>query len=474
MLPLLASMSSTEFRRMRKVFQSPFFTTNERHLVLYELLRKYHPIFDTPKLKKERVFEKLYPGKPFNDGLLRVMIREFTQMTEEYLLLSKLRNEDFQRKKILSQVYKDRNLYGFFAKETKNLLKELDSQPYRDWEYYREVYELNFDYFFHPHTPRLSDGDERLVEIMESLDRQYTLAKFRIGSEMHNWKGSFSKHFDIQLFEEIKTLNEKFYKNDHVIFRLFDLLFQFYESSEKDLIFEELKSVFTDNFGKLRQVNQSLFLTRLINFAVKKINAGESAFYKEALDLYKIGLETDLVLRDGSIDEAVYGNIALLGCHAKEFEWVDNFMSEYKGYLKKEVRQDAYELNRGLWFFHQNDFDNARDQFMNYAFSQKFQPKARANLLITLYEQFIKDFSLFDLLISHMSSFEKYLHRNALMGDAQKEPYFNFISALKKLSSGIFQNKKTQKLKYSLEKQIAHKPKMIGKSWFLKKIEYLK
>ena len=50
LLPLLASISSTEFRRMRKVFQSPFFTTNERHLVLYELLRKYHPIFDTPKL----------------------------------------------------------------------------------------------------------------------------------------------------------------------------------------------------------------------------------------------------------------------------------------------------------------------------------------------------------------------------------------------------------------------------------------
>lgn len=474
LLSLLASMSATEFRRMRKVFQSPFFTTNERHLVFYELLRKYHPIFDTLKLNKEKVFEKLYPGKPFNDGLLRVLVREFTQMTEEYLLLTKLRGENFQRKKMLSQIYKDRNLYSFFEKETKYLLKELDKNPYRDWEYYREVYELNFDYFFHPNTQKLAKEDERLLSIMESLDRQYVLAKFRIGSEMNYWRNTYAKQFDIRLFEEIKTLNETVLKEEHPLFKLYSLLFQLYESSEKDLAFAKLKPIFSENFQSLRSIDQSLFLTQLINFAIRKINIGEATFYKEALDLYKIGIEANLVLRDSNIDEAVYGNIALLGCHAKEFDWVDDFMLKHKKHLKKEIRHDAYELNRGLWFFHQNDFENARIQFMNYGYLPKFQTKARSNLMLTLFEQFLEDSSLFDLLISQLNAFEKFLHRNDLTGEYKRKAHINLVSILRKLTTGLFQRKNVEKLKESIEDQIATKKQIAGKKWLLKKVTSLK
>lgn len=473
LFPLLAAMSPTEFRRMRKVFQSPFFTTNERHLVLYDLLKKHHPDFDSLTLSKEQIFKKLYPNKTFNDGLLRVLVREFTQMTEEYLLILKMRAEKFEQKKMLTQIYNDRNLYGFFEKETQKLLKDLNKNPYRDENYYREIYSLNFDYFFHPSTPKLPDCDAPLIEMMDSLDKQYALAKFRIGSEMMNRAKIFAKQYDVRFLKEIKNISKQDFAEDNVTFQLYLLLFQFYEASEEEKVsvFEKFKLVFLQNFKKLSRLDQSLFLTQLINFASKKINLGESAYYKKAFDLYKTALEADLVLRHGSIDEAVYGNIVLLGCQAGEFSWITEFMEKYKSHLLEEIREDTYEMNKGIVYFHKKDYENAQNQFINVAYSPKFQLKVRANLILTLYERFFRDCSFFGLLISQMNAFEKYLHRNFVKNEYQKEVYLNFIAIVKKMTNGVFENKDRKKLKLIIENQLVEKSKVIGKYWIEEKIK---
>lgn len=476
LLTLLSSLSPAEWRRMRKIFQSPFFTTNKRHLVLYDLLKKYHPDFSSLKLSKEKIFPKLYPGKPFNDGLFRVLIREFTQMTEEYLLILKLREDKFQSKKMLAQVYHDHNLHSFFARETDKLLQELDKQPYRDWDYYKAVYELNFDHFFHPSTKKTPDHDLPLLMMMDSLDKQFALAKFRVGSEMLNRAKIYAKEYDIRLFEEIKALAKQNFAKDNILFQLYVFLFQLYEAKEEEKVsvFEELKKVFSQHFRALRQTDQSLFLTQLINFTIKKINSGNAAYYKKAFELYQIGLEADLVLQQGSIDESVYGNIVLLGCRAEEFTWVADFMEEYKNNLPEEVREDAYELNKGLYYFHKKDFANAQFQFMNYGYSPKFQLKARTNVLKTLFERFLHDKSLFELLIAQMNAFEKYIQRNALEDEYKKQVHLDFISILRRLINGIFENRNRKKLKQKIKNQVAEKQKMVGKTWLKNKLEELR
>ena len=473
---LLAAIPATEFRRMRKVFQSPFFTTNERHLVLYDLLKKHYPDFSSFPLNKTQVFKKLYPDKPFNDGLLRVLFREFTQMTEEYLLLVRLREQKLERKKMLTQIYNDYNLYPFFEKENAKLLQDLEKKPYRDWDYYQEVYELNFAYFFHPSTPKLPDEDAPLLEMMDAVDKQFALAKFRIGSEMLNRAKIYGKKYDIRLLTEVKELAATDFAKENVLFYLFSLLFQLYDAGldeDKVVVFEKLNQAFSEHIKQLRKIDQSLFLTQLINFASKKINLGASAYYKKAFELYKIGLDADLVLRHGSIDEAVYGNIVLLGCRAGEFSWIAQFMEKYKPYLLEDIREDTYEMNKGLYFFHQKDYENAMNQFMNFGYKPRFEIKVRTNLMKTLFERFLEDKSYFDLLMSQMSAFEKYLYRNTLKDEYKKEVHLNFIAVLKKLVNGILGFENSEKLRLAVENQISKKQRMVGKEWIFEKLEEL-
>ena len=234
------------------------------------------------------------------------------------------------------------------------------------------------------------------------------------------------------------------------------------------------KKKLTQKINNLRPLDQSLFLTQLINFATRQINSGNDHFYKEVLDLYRLGLNHHLVITNQRIGEVAFGNILLSAFHAREFEWAKTFMEEYQKYLDETIRADAVALNQGLWHFHKEEFEEAYLQFLNYSFSNAYQPKARLNIIRTLFEQFLQDETLSDLLIAQIEAFEKFLHRNTLMPSSLKEADFNTIQLIKRMTTGITQRKNKSKLKKALLDQMNRKKRMVAKNWLIKKVNELK
>ena len=214
-------------------------------------------------------------------------------------------------------------------------------------------------------------------------------------------------------------------------------------------------------------------MTQLINVAARHINKGQSAFYKEALDLYKIGLKIGLIVENDRIQDLTFGNIVLLGCRAEDFIWVKAFIEDYQVFLDEAIRVDTVALNFGLWYFHQNDFEMAYSQFYNHSFSPTFQLKVRSNLNRIFFEQFLQDSSMFYLLLAQLNAFEKYLRRNEMFAFYKIEAYLNFIAILKKLATGIFDHKNLTKIKIEIMAQIEIKKRVIGKDWLLKKLDEL-
>ncbi len=470
---ILKAMNKEEFRKLRRAFQSPYFVTNARLLSLYDYLKKYYPDFPEKKLQKEKLFKKLYPGNPFNANLLRVLMREFTEVVEKFLITERVLQDAYLAKKFLKEEYGDRNLYPYFQKTTEVLLNWLDEAPYRGKEYFEERADLNFAYYFHPLTNKHTLNEERLLSIMDSIDKRFALAKFRVASEIKNRERVLSKRYDIQFLTDIFEYEKAGYLNGNAVSRLYKLLFQLLESQKDDSVFQNLKKQFSKDIEQLQAFDQSLIMTPMINYAVRQINIGDTKFYAEALDLYKIGLENDLVIDNERIDEAVFGNIVTLGCHANEFEWTNQFIHSYQKYLKESIRVDVVALNLGLWYFYQNDFDNARHQFLNHPFSHYYQPKARVNLIRSLFEQFLIDDTLFELLMSHIVSFEKFLHRSEVISSYRKEANLNFVLIIKRIVNGISQKKELITLHQSLQKQLQKKERITAKDWLVKKINQL-
>lgn len=470
LIKLLKSLSIEELRRFRKALQSPYFTNNSNLLSLFDLLRKYHPDFSTSKITKVKIFEKLFPNRIYNDNKVRRLLSEFVFVLEDFLLNEELKRAAFKKKKMLLGIYGRRNLYEFFEKGTQELIKEQEATPFRDMEFYGEMVDLNYDFFFHPFTIKHTLQDDALKRLMESVDKLFVLTKYRLGSEMKNREKILNKTYDIRFMNHLLNEAEGDFMKNNSSFELFKLLFELYDKVENETVFFKLKKKLEKKIKTIRRTEKSLFLTQLINYTIQQLNVGKTAFYKEGLDLYKLALDNGLVLENQRISPAVFGNVVLFGCNAKEFKWTKDFMEEFEFYLKESLKEDTIAHNMGLWYFHQNDFEQAYDKLINHSFAPAFQPKVRLNIIRILFEQFLRDQSFFELLIAQIESLEKFLHRNKLIPVPLREADINFILVTKKLATGLFERKDLRGLRESLLKQINEKVRIAGKRWLLQKV----
>lgn len=468
---MLQSLDKAEFSRLSKFLRSPFFNHTQSFVAYYEHLKKFYPVFESPKLSHENIWAKVFPNQAYHEIKCRRLLSDFTKLVREYLTILQLEKQKSEKRKLFIKSLGERNLFSLFEKETQNYLSEIEELPFRDLEYHEAITALNFDYFFHPLTQKHTLSDDALVQLMNGIDKKFILEKYRIGSEMKNRERILAKQYDLRFLEAVEEETKNGFFLENKPFELYRLLFEMYDEKKAASAFDNLKMLLIDQIRNLRRLDQSLFLTQLINYAVRQLNSGRDKFYGEALDLYKLALENELVVENERIEEAVFRNIVNIACHENQFEWTENFIEYYQKYLDVNNRTDVVEHSTGLWYFFQNDFEQAYFKFSNHSFSQAYQPSARANLIRALYEMFLLDGSLYDLLISQIEAFEKYLHRNELISSYHKEAHLNFNFIVKKLASGIFQVKDIKKLKKSVFENIQRREKIVGKGWLMKKVE---
>lgn len=129
---LLKGIREDEIHWFQKFLKSPFYNSNPLPLKLFDLIKKYYPELESPKLTKEKVFKKLFPNEKFNVNKLRKVMHSLAVLTEEFFVTMRLRNKEFQKKKILVEEFGERNLYAQFEKGTKELIEELEALSYRD------------------------------------------------------------------------------------------------------------------------------------------------------------------------------------------------------------------------------------------------------------------------------------------------------------------------------------------------------
>lgn len=121
LIVLLSALSEEELKQFYKFVRSPYFTNSEDVIRLFLQLRKYYPEFETKKVQKEFVFNKLFPEEQYIDIKMRNLMRKLTRIVEDYLLHLDTRKEDFKRRRRLTEIYGRRNVYSYFERETLKL-----------------------------------------------------------------------------------------------------------------------------------------------------------------------------------------------------------------------------------------------------------------------------------------------------------------------------------------------------------------
>jgi hypothetical protein len=109
-IDVLKTFLPDELKRFKEFVYSSFHNRNKNVIKLFDLLKKYHPEFESEKLEKEKIYKKFFPEKQYNDVVIRILISDLLKLSEEFLSYINFQKKPLEEIKYLLNELKERKL----------------------------------------------------------------------------------------------------------------------------------------------------------------------------------------------------------------------------------------------------------------------------------------------------------------------------------------------------------------------------
>lgn len=469
LIKLLQGVQHEELHWLYKFLNSPIYNTNKLPIQLFDYLKKFHPEFESPKINLERVFERLFPNEKFNRQKLRKIMYELAVLVEEFYVAMRLKNNSFEKKKILVEELGERNLYTRFEKESKELIKKLENQNYSNSFYFENHFHLKKNLLEHPQTIKQKDAVNSFLELSINLDNYYFLQKLHLACIIKSAEKIYSIKIKIPFLNELTREIKKRKLDETAIYKLYLSIYHLFENLEKDNLFNSLLLDYQTLKETLSKDDNVAILKYLLNYTLYKMNRGHEEYISKSFELYKIGLVDGVLINNNRIPTVTFGNIVATGAYLKKFDWTSNFINQFQNYLDIKVKDEVVLFNLGKLHFQQGNYSNVIELLLNKTFSEiLYKITSRTILLKSYFELFLKDNTYQDLVITQAEAFEKYLQREKNISESNKKSSLNFVRYFKRLVSNFH----SKKIDWNIFKTSLYKENILSnKSWLLEKVK---
>ncbi len=122
----LCKFSTKEVKEFGDFVNSPFFNKNQSVIRLFEYLRKLYPDFDEEKLDKEYAYENIFPNTQYNDGFMRTIMFNLSNLAESFLAYQGFKSKKFAERRYLLHELNERDLNRQIEKNMKEAVKQFE------------------------------------------------------------------------------------------------------------------------------------------------------------------------------------------------------------------------------------------------------------------------------------------------------------------------------------------------------------
>jgi len=191
--------------------------------------------------------------------------------------------------------------------------------------------------------------------------------------------------------------------------------------------------------------------------------------------MMKTAIETDLFLRDGTLQESAYTTFVSMGIETKDYSYLKTFIEKFVDFLPEEVRENAFTFQMAHLYFVQGIYDEAQSLLQRVEYTRlKYIIGSKVMLL-----QIYFDTNEYQLLTTHINTTKIYLKRIKARPSFRYQRYyklFSFTQSLYNIKKQIaFKSEEilTNKI-VKLEAQIIEEKTIRSREWLLLKISELK
>lgn len=477
---VLSTFSDEEWLEFEKFAASPYFNKGRNFGILLKILKKHRPAFESPELRKENLYKRLWPGKAYKESVMYSTFSRLGNLADEFMIQKEYEaDEKLNRDWARLTAYAKRSLPRKGNALIGKLSDQMNSGKISARHFFdaKEIAkEVASYYYLFDQRQKLPDHLHELLK--NSLYWHITESSMFLTS-LFSQKTYDKADYEASLFKELRDcfdfekflsiLKAKDRKN-------YDLMLMQYLNVEanmhplRDEPYFELRDLVFARLDLFDRQYKQYLLDRLAELCSLRVLSGNSKFNKEVFEIRKKLVEEEL-FTDGeskSIRLSKFRTTFIEALNLREIDWAEFFYKKYFDRLNPAVIEDVKLYCEARISYERNDPDKAIEFAVKANIDQVFFKLDLKNLLAKAYY----DTSSVESLYSLLNTYYQFIRNSGKSSEAFFKRHSNFVKYMKKLAAIKFGVNHTEDVGL-LEKEIA-KANVSAKSWLIDRIGQLK
>ena len=464
LITLFRTFAPADLRALTDFVRSPYFNKREDLSRLFCYLKEVAGKgFTSDQLQRRAIFNAVYPEAAFDDRQLNYASSQLLKLLERFISIHGFEEDGVQSECYLLEYYLRNDLHKHFSFVHRRACKRLEQvKGIKESKLHQEVQLADLaDWHFAQQKKR--HFDVNLQHASDRLDAYYLSKKIRYLCEMLDRQRGIAQHYRPNLLAEIKKhLQLQDYPGQPLIRIYRTLLFSFSEGEEGGQYFRRFKTLLFEYEPLFTQRDLKALYFFGINYCVIQFTFGNKGFAKDLMDLYKNGIDNQVLQENGFISPWTFKNVVKLGLGLKRLGWTKEFIEDYAHQLPDNYREDAMNFNLAQVDYFLGDFDSALLRLHRTKFDDIYYNMDAKAMLARIYFETDENEALDSLL----AAFYIYLKRRSDIPRNVKTPYYNFIRFLQALQKGPGKYNRG-----TLREKISNTKSLSAKSWLLSRLD---
>lgn len=468
----IKKFSSKEVKDFGEFIDSPFFNKNQGVIKLYDYIKKQYPDFDDEKMKKEYVYSKVFPKAEYNDGFMRTLMFNLSNLAEEYLAYRCFKSRQFSEKRYLLHELNERGLNRQIEKNMKEIQNEFSKAAVVNADYYYNKFALEYEYFYyltriHFDKPEKFINNTDIINIFSHLTYFYLLHVLKFYIYFLNLKNIFKVNFNTDLIKDfIENMKPGLYAEEPLISLYYNIL-MLHLKEDEELYFDEVQKV-VKKYENMFENEEALdAYINLENYCKRMLRKGKKEYQKKLFGIYKNEIKLELYKAEGKMSAKFFRSVVETGLKLNETEWTKDFIESYKTEMPEDAAENTYFYAQSLYEFAAGNFEKALELLSKVKYNDIYHKTEVRCLITAIYYEL----NMEDVLDSHLDSFRHFITNDKLIAEDRKEYFSNFVKYARNLSS--LRNKKSGSDVYMLKCKVENEPVLYNKEWIQEKLNEL-
>ncbi len=459
-IELLESLTRDEIRSLRKFIISPYFNRSRKVIKLFDIIIKFHPNFESPKLAKEELHKKISPELPFNEVTMRRLLYDLQQLVSKFI-----RQQYVDRKEAESAIFTIEELAIRGAERMHSITirdaeKLLNSIEHIDADACLNKFKLETEKFYFgmindkinkksfvdTEAGKLINGITYFISyfMLESIKHNDTLLNYSRSFNIKQNKKFISQFLDLFDFQRLEIFMKTHSLSGTEIVQAYINSLKAYLYFDNDEYYSLLKSSVLNNLDKFGTTDKHFLFAKLSGYCILKREALEPndlRYEGELFDIYKKMLVDKFYQTEASkyMPVDLYRNIIIQAVKMKELRWLEEFIEEYGRQIHPRRKADIINYSYAFLRFEQGNFPEALNWLSKIRMEEfSYHLDIRSLYIMTYYE-----LGELDSALSAAQAFTKYLKGNTMVNEEKRAASENLCKYVIKLINYHNTNSKT-------------------------------